>query len=92
MREIVPNYILRNALLPVVTVIGLDFAALLGGAVITETIFAWPGVGRLTVESITRRDFPVVQASVMMLATTYVIVNFIVDVVYRLIDPRIKLR
>ncbi len=90
-REVVQNYVLRNALLPIVTVIGLDFAALLGGAVITETIFGWPGVGRLTVESITRRDFPVVQASVIMLAATYVAINFLVDIIYRLIDPRIKL-
>jgi peptide/nickel transport system permease protein len=90
-RKIVFSYILRNALLPIVTVIALDFAALLGGAVVTETIFSWPGVGRLTVESISRRDFPVVQASVMLLAATYVIVNFLVDILYRFIDPRIRL-
>jgi peptide/nickel transport system permease protein len=63
----------------------------LGGAVVTETIFSWPGVGRLTVESISRRDFPVVQASVMLLAATYVIVNFLIDILYRFIDPRIRL-
>ncbi len=90
--RIISNYILRNALLPIVTVIGLDFTALLGGAVITETIFGWPGVGRLTIESIGRRDFPVIQASVMILAAIYVLVNFAIDVLYMMIDPRIRIQ
>ncbi len=91
-RIVVMRYIVRNAMLPIVTVIGLDFTALLGGAVITETIFGWPGVGRLTIELIGRRDFPVVQASVMILATLYVLVNLLIDVVYTMIDPRIRIR
>jgi peptide/nickel transport system permease protein len=91
-RWVISRYIVRNALLPIVTVIGLDFTALLGGAVITETIFGWPGVGRLTIESIGRRDFPVIQASVMLLATIYVLVNFAIDIIYTMIDPRIRIQ
>ncbi|MCG6121562.1 MAG: ABC transporter permease [Microvirga sp.] len=88
---VVSRYVLRNALLPIVTVLGLDFASLIGGAVITETIFSWPGAGRLTVEAIARRDYPVVQAAVMLLAAVYVVVALLVDIAYRLIDPRIRL-
>lgn len=88
---VVTHYVLRNALLPIVTVLGLDFASLIGGAVITETIFSWPGAGRLTVEAIARRDYPVVQAAVMLLAAVYVVVALLVDIAYRLIDPRIRL-
>lgn len=82
---------LRNALLPVVTLVGLQVGAILGGAVIVETVFSWPGIGRLTVEAIQSRDYPVVQGCVLLIATLYVLVNLLTDVVYGLIDPRIRL-
>ena len=72
------------------TVLGLDLALTLGGTVIIETVFAWPGVGRLTVEAINTRDFPVVQAAVFVLASTFVLINMIVDIIYTFLDPRIK--
>jgi len=80
---------LKNAAIPVVTVIGLDMGTLLGGAVITETIFAWPGVGRLAVQAISYRDYPLVQAAVFTLALIFVIINFMVDVLYTYLDPRV---
>lgn len=86
------HHALRNALLPVVTVIGLQFGNLLAGAVITETIFAWPGIGRLAVDAIRAKDFPVVQGVVMMFAVTYALVNLFVDVLYAYIDPRVRTR
>jgi peptide/nickel transport system permease protein len=82
---------LRNALLPIITLLGLQLGALLGGAVITETIFAWPGIGQLTVEAIQRRDYPVVQACVLLIAVAYVAVNTLTDLVYAWIDPRVRL-
>jgi peptide/nickel transport system permease protein len=88
-RVVVFRHALRNALLPVVTVIGLQFGALLGGAVITETVFAWPGVGRLLVDSIFFRDYPVVQGLVLMFGTTFVVINLVVDLTYAYVDPRI---
>jgi peptide/nickel transport system permease protein len=81
---------LRNAMIPVVTVIGLNFGALLGGTIITEQVFAINGVGRLMIESISARDFPMVQGAVLLVAAIFVIVNLLVDVVYALIDPRIS--
>jgi ABC-type dipeptide/oligopeptide/nickel transport system permease component len=81
---------LKNASIPIVTVLGLQFAQLLGGAVVTETIFAWPGIGRLVVEAIFNRDFPIVQGVVLVVSLAFVIVNLLVDVVYVLIDPRIR--
>ncbi len=86
------RHAVRNALIPVVTVAGLQLGYLLGGAVVTETVFAWPGLGRLLVQSILARDFPVVQASVLLLATTFVAINLITDLIYGLLDPRIRLR
>jgi ABC-type dipeptide/oligopeptide/nickel transport system permease component len=86
------RHAVRNALIPVVTVAGLQLGYLLGGAVVTETVFAWPGLGRLLVQSILARDFPVVQASVLLLATTFVAINFITDLIYGLLDPRISVR
>jgi peptide/nickel transport system permease protein len=80
---------LKNAAIPVVTVIGLDMGTLLGGAVITETIFAWPGVGRLAVQAISYRDYPLVQAAVFVLALIFVLINFLVDVLYTYLDPRV---
>ena len=79
-----------NAALPVVTVVGLMFGTLMGGAVVTETIFAWPGVGLLTIQAIQNRDFPVVQAAVLMVAVVFVFVNLLVDLLYIYFDPRIR--
>ena len=80
----------RNSLIPVVTVIGLQFGAVLTGAVITETIFAWPGVGRLLVQSISARDYPAVQGCILLIAVTYVSVNLFIDMLYGFLDPRIR--
>lgn len=82
----------RNALIPVVTVAGLQLGYLLGSAVVTETVFAWPGLGRLLVQSILARDFPVVQASVLVVAVTFILVNIATDLLYALLDPRISAR
>ena len=89
---VVWKHALKNAAIPIVTIIGIELGTLLGGSVITETIFAWPGVGRLSVQAIYNRDYPVVQAAVFLLATTFVLVNVIVDVLYTYLDPRIRLR
>jgi ABC-type dipeptide/oligopeptide/nickel transport system permease component len=89
---IVWKHALKNAAIPIVTIVGIELGTLLGGAVITETIFAWPGVGRLSVQAIYNRDYPVVQAAVFLLASTFVLVNLVVDVVYTYLDPRIRLR
>ncbi len=89
-RAVIYRHALKNALIPVITLIGLQIGAMLGGTVIIETVFAWPGVGRLVVTSIGARDFPVVQAGVVVLASSFVIVNTIVDLTYALIDPRIR--
>jgi ABC-type dipeptide/oligopeptide/nickel transport system permease component len=75
-----------------VTVVGLQVGYLLGGAVVTETVFAWPGIGRLVVQSILARDFPVVQAAVLILAITFVVVNLLTDLLYGLLDPRISIQ
>jgi peptide/nickel transport system permease protein len=89
-RTVVVKHAFRNACIPVITVLGLQFGQLLGGAIITETVFAWPGVATLTVESIRNQDFPVVQCAVILLALVIVTVNLIVDLVVGLIDPRIR--
>ena len=80
----------RNSLIPIVTVLGLQFGAVLTGAVITETIFAWPGVGRLLIQSIGARDYPTVQGCVLLIAASYVSMNLLVDVLYGFLDPRIR--
>lgn len=85
------RHALRNAWLPVLTLVGLQLGGLLGGAVITETVFAWPGVGSLLVEAIQNRDYPVVQASVLLVSLAYVLVNTLTDLVYAWVDPRIRL-
>jgi ABC-type dipeptide/oligopeptide/nickel transport system permease component len=89
---IVWKHAFKNAAVPIVTIVGIELGTLLGGSVITETIFAWPGVGRLSVQAIYNRDYPVVQAAVFLLATTFVLVNLVVDVLYTYLDPRIRLR
>ena len=87
--NIIVFHALRNAALPVVTVLGMQFGALLAGAVITETVFSWPGIGQLMIESIQKRDYPVVQGCVLLISFTYVLVNLITDFICILIDPRI---
>ncbi|MGC4943200.1 nickel ABC transporter permease [Kribbella sp. DT2] len=82
---------LRNALIPIVTVVGLQFGALLGGTVIVETVFAWPGVGRLLIDSIGKRDYGVVQAAILLVATIFVLINLLVDLLYGFLDPRVRL-
>ncbi|MBI3965015.1 MAG: ABC transporter permease [Chloroflexi bacterium] len=89
-RVVVWRHALKNALIPTVTIVGLQFGTLLGGAVVTENVFALPGVGRLVVESILTRDFPIIQAAVLLLAVTFAIVNFAVDLTYAALDPRIR--
>jgi ABC-type dipeptide/oligopeptide/nickel transport system permease component len=88
---VILKHALKNAAIPVVTIIGMELGTLLGGAVITETIFAWPGVGRLAVQAIYNRDYPVVQAAVFLLASIFVLVNLVVDLLYTYLDPRVKL-
>ena len=90
-RMVILKHALKNALIPVVTIVGMELGTLLGGAVITETIFAWPGVGRLAVQAIYNRDYPVVQAAVFLLASIFVLVNLVVDILYTYLDPRVKL-
>ena len=89
-RKVINKHALKNALIPVVTVVGLQFGNLLGGAVLTESVFSWPGVGRLMVESIKKKDTPMVLASVIFISVTFSIVNLFVDILYAYIDPRIK--
>lgn len=89
-RSVILAHALKNAAIPITTLVGLQFGTLLGGAVVTEMIFAWPGVGRLAVQSIFARDYPVVQASVFVLALSFVAINLGVDVLYGWLDPRIR--
>jgi peptide/nickel transport system permease protein len=89
--RVIMKYTLRNALIPTVTVAGLQFGGLLGGTVVIETIFAWPGIGLTLYDAIVSRDYPTVQASILILASAYVLVNLLVDVTYRLLNPRIRL-
>ncbi|MCC7370545.1 MAG: ABC transporter permease [Chloroflexi bacterium] len=89
---VLTRHALRNALIPLVTVIGLQFGYILGGAVVVETVFTWPGVGLFTIQAITNRDYPVVQAAVLILSTAVVTINLLVDLLYGLLDPRIRVR
>ena len=84
------RHALRNAAIPVLTVLGLQIGTLLGGAVITESVFAWPGMGKLVVDAIFFRDFPVVQTVLIFSATIFVLINLLVDLLYTVIDPRIR--
>ena len=84
------RHALKNAIIPVLTVIGLQIGILLSGAVITESVFAWPGIGKLIVDAIFSRDFPVVQTVLILSAAIFVLVNFVVDLLYTLVDPRIR--
>jgi ABC-type dipeptide/oligopeptide/nickel transport system permease component len=89
-RRVVYVHVLRNALLPVITMLGLLFGSLLGGAVVTEIVFSWPGIGKLLIDAIYRRDYAVVQAAVIFIAAVYAVVNLLVDVLYAYIDPRLR--
>ena len=90
--KIVLKHALRNGLIPVVTVIGLQFGILMGGAILTETVFAWPGVGKWLFDGVVKRDYMVIQGGTLLVATTFVIVNLIVDVLYAVINPRISVK
>jgi ABC-type dipeptide/oligopeptide/nickel transport system permease component len=81
----------RNALIPIITILGLQFGTLLAGTIVTETIFSWPGIGRLTVQAISARDYPLLQGCILVIAVSYVVVNLLTDVLYSFIDPRVRL-
>jgi ABC-type dipeptide/oligopeptide/nickel transport system permease component len=89
-RTVVYRHALRNAMIPVITVLGLQFGALLAGAIVTETIFSWPGIGRLTIQAISNRDYYLVQGCILAIALTYVAVNFLTDLLYSAVNPRIR--
>lgn len=89
-RRVIFGHAFKNAMIPLVTVIGLQTAVLMGGAVVTETVFAWPGLGRFTVDAIYARDFPVVQTVVLFIAVLVVLINLVVDIVYGFVDPRVR--
>ena len=90
-RTVIYKHVLKNGLIPVVTVLGLQFGVLLAGAIITERVFSWPGVGSLLVDSISERDYKLTQGCILVIATTYVLVNALTDAAYRFLDPRIKM-
>jgi len=87
---VVYRHALRNAMIPIITVLGLQFGALLAGAIVTETIFSWPGIGRLTIQAISNRDYYLVQGCILAIGLTYVAVNFLTDLLYSLVNPRIR--
>lgn len=89
---VVAKHSLKNAAIPIVTITGLQFGTLLGGAVVTETVFAWPGIGRLAIQSIYNRDYPVVQCAVFLSAVIFIVLNFLIDLIYGVLDPRIRAR
>lgn len=88
--SVILKHALRNALIPTLTVIGLEFGELLGGAILTETVFSWPGIGRLMVESIQRKDTPMVLGCIIVFSIAFSIVNLLIDILYAFVDPRIK--
>ncbi|HSB40608.1 MAG TPA: ABC transporter permease [Methylomirabilota bacterium] len=87
---VVAKHTLKNAAIPIVTITGLQFGTLLGGAVVTETVFSWPGIGRLAIQSIYNRDYPVVQCTVFLSALLFIVINFFIDLLYGLLDPRVR--
>jgi ABC-type dipeptide/oligopeptide/nickel transport system permease component len=89
-RLVVNHHALRNALIPVVTVVGLQLGTLLSGAVLTETVFSWPGIGKLLVDSVLARDYPIIQGAVLLIAAMFVLLNVVVDATYAMLDPRIR--
>ncbi len=90
-RVVIFPHAIRNALIPIVTIVGLQFGQLLGGAVIVETVFSWPGVGRMLIDAIGQRDYNVVQAAIILIATGFVVINLVVDLLYGYLDPRVRL-
>jgi len=90
-RQVIYKHVLKNGLIPVITIIGLQFGILLAGAIITEIIFSWPGLGRLTIDAINSRDYPMVQGCILMISLTYIFANMLTDLAYRLLDPRIRI-
>jgi glutathione transport system permease protein len=91
-RGVIWKHTLRNALIPVITLTGLQFGFLLGGAIVVETVFAWPGLGRLLVDSVSYRDYPVIQAEILLFSCEFVLINLIVDLLYAVVNPEIRLR
>ena len=89
--SVVYRHALRNAMLPVITILGVQFASLLGGAIIIESVFSWPGVGGLMIDGISNRDYAVVQGGLLLLVMLFIIINLLVDLTYAVIDPRIRL-
>lgn len=90
-KAVIYGHALKNAMIPVITVIGSEIGGLLGGAVVTESIFSWPGIGRLAVNSISKRDYPMIQGITLMLCVSYLMINLLIDIIYALVDPRIRL-
>jgi peptide/nickel transport system permease protein len=84
------RHVLPNALLPIVTIAGINLGVLLGGAIVTETVFSWPGVGRLIVQSVSQRDYPVILAGVFVISLVFVVINLLVDLLYAVLDPRVR--
>ena len=91
-RRVVWHHTLRNALIPVITMTGLEFGTLLGGAIVIETVFAWPGLGRLLIDSVSYRDYPVIQALILLFALEFVLINLVVDQLYAVVNPEIRLK
>jgi peptide/nickel transport system permease protein len=89
-RKVVMKHALKNALIPILTIIGLTAAVLISGAVVTETVFGLPGVGNLVVSAVLRRDYPVIQGALLVIAALYVLINFAIDMLYLLVDPRVR--
>ena len=85
------RHALRNALIPIITILGLQFGTLLAGTIVTETIFSWPGIGRLTVQAISARDYPLLQGCILVISLSYVLVNLLTDAFYSVVDPRVRL-
>jgi ABC-type dipeptide/oligopeptide/nickel transport system permease component len=90
-RAVLFRHAFRNALIPIITILGLQFGTLLAGTIVTETIFSWPGIGRLTVQAISSRDYPLLQGCILVIAVSYVLVNLLTDLLYTVIDPRVRL-
>ena len=90
-RVVMFKHVLRNALVPIITVLGLTMALMIGGTVVTETVFNLPGVGNLVVRAVLRRDYPVIQGTLLVIASIYVLINLLIDLLYTLVDPRIRL-
>jgi peptide/nickel transport system permease protein len=90
-RAVLFRHAFRNALIPIITILGLQFGTLLAGTIVTESIFSWPGVGQLTVQAIGARDYPLLQGCILLIAVSYVLVNLLTDLVYASVDPRVRL-